>query len=255
MVNSWAVVDAFGFQQVPPVQLRERYPSFRSLQRIQTAMPSTIDNINILYPQSEAALRNAASRKDGYWPFIAKNETPPQDFTYGEFPLDFFESLLTLAVASCPSCPDGVRSNAELIDLGSGSGRLVMTAASSSNRWRKVRGIEILPSLHELALNKLRDASTMGFLSTEVQFENCDWSSHDLNLSTADVVFSYTTALRSSGSVLSALTEAIRLKLKPGCVVVTTDYELGHGFTLVASADGRNEGAGGECTGYVFIKD
>lgn len=220
-----------------------------------TTCPVTIGRIEELYPPSEEALRYATSRKDGYWPFAAQNEIPPQDFTYGEFPLDFFEELVTLAAASSASCPGGIRSNAEFVDLGAGSGRLVIAAASSVNNWRTCRGVEILPSLYSLSLRKLNDASAMpGFLTAKVSFENNDWGSPYLDLSMADVVFSYTTALRSSGSVLQALTDAISSKLKPGCIVVTTDYILGDGFELAASMHGKNEGAGGECTGYVFLK-
>ncbi len=210
-----------------------------------------------IYPPAEVAQRNAASRKDGYWPFVARNEIPPQDFVYGEFPLDFFQDLIALAISMSPSCPGGVCKDAEFVDLGAGSGRLVIAASSSKNHWRKCRGVEILRSLHNLSLDKLTYATTIpGFLTAQqVEFENCDWGSADLDLSTADIVFSYTTALQSiDGSVLQALTEAISSKLKSGCVVVTTDYMLGDGFDLAASKIGKNEGVGGDCTGYVFVK-
>jgi hypothetical protein len=112
-------------------------------------------------------------------------------------------------------------------------------------------------SLHELSLEKLSHASTFPEFITakQIEFENADWGSPGLDLSTADVVFSYTTALQSSGgSVLQALTDAISSKLRSGCVVITTDYILGDGFNLVATKHGRNEGVGGECTGYIFLK-
>jgi hypothetical protein len=210
-----------------------------------------------IYPPSEVAQRNAVSRKDGYWPFVAKNEIPPQDLVYGEFPLDFFQELVTIAISISASCPGGMCKDAEFVDLGAGSGRLVLAAGSSVNHWRKCRGIEILLSLHELSLEKLSYAAKFPEFITakQIEFENADWGSPDLDLSTADVVFSYTTALQSSdGSVLQELTEAISSKLRSGCVVITTDYVLGDGFNLVASKDGRNDGAGGDCTGYVFLK-
>lgn len=210
-----------------------------------------------IYPPSEVAQRNAVSRKDGYWPFVARNEIPPQDFVYGEFPLDFFQELVSIAVSISASCPGGMCQDAEFVDLGAGSGRLVLAAGSSVNQWRKCRGVEILLSLHELSLEKLSHASTFPEFITakQIEFENADWGSPGLDLSTADVVFSYTTALQSSGgSVLQALTDAISSKLRSGCVVITTDYILGDGFNLVVTKHGRNEGVGGECTGYIFLK-
>ena len=47
-----------------------------------------------LFPSSEYALRNAASRTDGYWPFIGRKEEPPLGLTYGEFPLPLFTSSI-----------------------------------------------------------------------------------------------------------------------------------------------------------------
>ena len=53
-----------------------------------------ISGINALYPPHELSNRNARSRTDGYWKYVARGERPPQEFTYGEFDVDFFGMLL-----------------------------------------------------------------------------------------------------------------------------------------------------------------
>ena len=52
---------------------------------------------NHLFPPSDYSMRNAASRKDGYWPFVSRKEEPPLDFTYGEFPLPLFNAAIDRA--------------------------------------------------------------------------------------------------------------------------------------------------------------
>ena len=58
----------------------------------------------------------------------------------------------------------------EFLDLGSGAGRLVLAAASMDTRWKRVRGVEFLTSLHELAQEKLELArSEPGLLASHVR--------------------------------------------------------------------------------------
>jgi len=236
-----------------------------------------LEQVNVLYPREEEYQRIQAARKDGYWPYISKKEEPPADFTYGEFPLPFFAELVDFAVVNyakrdCAGDPGSglnpPRSNRcermEFLDLGSGAGRLVLAAASMDTRWKRVRGVEFLTSLHELAQEKLELArSEPGLLASHVDFENASWDDKDLDLSTVDVAFAYTTALTTQDGLLAGLTAALMSKLSPETIVITTDYQLGAGFTLLTSMEGENPGVGGSAenpgkglsTGYIFRKD
>lgn len=142
-----------------------------------------LEQVNVLYPREEEYQRIQAARKDGYWPYISKKEEPPADFTYGEFPLPFFAELVDFAVVNyakrdCEGDPGSglnpLRSSRcermEFLDLGSGAGRLVLAAASMDTRWKRVRGVEFLTSLHELAQEKLELArSEPGLLASHVR--------------------------------------------------------------------------------------
>ena len=151
--------------------------------------PGTLQQIDALYPMLEESQRVAASRKDGYWPYISKKQEPPQEYTYGEFPLPLFGELIDKASSYANVCSGGTRMDAEFLDLGSGAGRLVLAAAAMSNPWKTCRGVEYLPSLHSLALEKLTEAKAMNFLTSEVILEECSWDAPELNLSQVDVAF------------------------------------------------------------------
>ena len=201
-------------------------------------------------------MRNAAARKDGYWPFISKKQTPPTEYTYGEFPLPFFSELIDRGVNLLPSLHNGQRSGAEFVDLGSGAGRLVLAAASMNPGWKRVRGVEFLPSLHSLAEEKLSEAKALPeFLTSPVVLEARSWDSPELDLSSVDIAFAYTTALPAEGGLLVSFTQALKSKLKKNTVVITTDYQLGDGFSLLSTIDGENPGTGGLSTGYIFLKE
>ena len=78
--------------------------------------------MELLYPTTDLSTRVAASRTDGYWPYISRKEEPPQDFTYGEFPLEFFQEVTTRAThLITPPLSHGTdRLGATFLDLGSG---------------------------------------------------------------------------------------------------------------------------------------
>ena len=120
--------------------------------------------------------RNAASRKDGYWPFIAKKEEPPQSLTYGEYPLPFFLELVEKAARYAGLEED--YSQACMADLGSGTGRLVLWAAINQ-RWKSCLGVELLPDLHRVATEQLAlaRASECAELirADDVVYENASW--------------------------------------------------------------------------------
>jgi len=203
--------------------------------------------------------RNAASRKDGYWPFISKKQEPPQALTYGEYPLPFFLELIEKA--SDYAGLNGDYSQASMADLGSGTGRLVLWAAVNQ-RWKSCLGVELLPDLHRIASEQLAAAQAhecvhADFIrADEVAFENASWD--DAALGHLDVVFGYTTCLqdmvRNDDGVLLELTESLNRRLRRGCIVVTTEYRLGDGFRLIESIDGQNAFIGGVSTGHIHEK-
>jgi hypothetical protein len=108
-----------------------------------------IEAIDELFPPKGLDQRIALSRKDGYWPFISSGDEPPQEFVYGEFDVDFFSQVVDRAIELY-----GKDEAKVFCDLGSGTGRLVLTAAALHN-WDLVRGVELLPSIHQQAVEKL----------------------------------------------------------------------------------------------------
>ena len=143
--------------------------------------------IDKLYPPLELSNRNAKSRTDGYWKYIERGEKPPQEFTYGEFDIEFFGMLLdrtwehylegfnkcehdhdnddnnsakSVPYSKGQSSSDETEhttrtpwNNKIFCDIGSGAGRLVLSAAALHPNWKLCRGVEILPNLHDLATN------------------------------------------------------------------------------------------------------
>lgn len=107
-----------------------------------------LESIDEVFPPNLLNQRIALSRKDGYWPFISTGEDPPQEFVYGEFDVEFFCHAIDKARELHPD-PQ------VFCDLGSGTGRLVLVAAALHPSWKLVRGIELLPGIHEQAVAKL----------------------------------------------------------------------------------------------------
>ena len=210
-----------------------------------------------LFPSEELSLRNAASRTDGYWPFVARKEEPPMAFTYGEFPLSFFSLVLDRACAAAGR-DRTARSELSFLDIGSGAGRLVLWAAVT-HKWKAGRGIEVLPGLHRAACKKLEAALDMRHeleLRTIPEFLEGSWDDASvLPWAEVDVSFAYTTAFpHGEDAVLHDLTSALAARLRRGCIVCTTDYRLGTGFELVDSLEGDNEGVGGRSIVYMYRK-
>lgn len=82
-------------------------------------------------------------------PYISSGDEPPQELVYGEFDVEFFAQVVDRAI----ELYDG---DAKVFcDLGSGTGRLVLVAAALYD-WDLVRGIELLPGIHEQAEEKLQ---------------------------------------------------------------------------------------------------
>ncbi|CAB9505118.1 Histone methylation protein DOT1 [Seminavis robusta] len=117
-----------------------------------------LQGLSRLYPPESLEERNAASRTDGYWPFIQKGQDPPKQFTYGEFDLGFFAQLLDRVQQEYDTSNDGDGWKDKVFcDIGSGAGRLVLAAAALHPQWKLCRGIEILQGISDVANAKLQE--------------------------------------------------------------------------------------------------
>ena len=211
-----------------------------------------------LYPASDYSMRNAASRTDGYWPFVSAKQDVPISLTYGEFPLPLFTRAVDRACELAGLA--GGRAGATFADIGSGSGRLVLWAACT-HEWKEVHGVELLPSLHAEALRRLDSARELHALrdGLALQTERIVLSKGSFEDPTVlpwrdvDVAFAYTTAFpHDEAGVLTELTEALVPRLARGCLVCTTDYRLGEdSFELIDDLEGENDGVGS--VSQVFI--
>lgn len=217
---------------------------------------------NGLFSADGYEMRNAASRKDGYWPYVSRKEKPPTALVYGEFPLPFFHRVLERACMHGGYLDGNQRSEATFADLGSGTGRLVLWAAATE-QWKRCVGVELLSSLHEAAVAKLTEAQSdscaLSPLPTaEIELYEGSWEDDSLLAwSELDVCFAYTTAFdHGSDGRLHAFSEALAPTLRRGCIVCTTDYQLSpaSGFELLEQLDGPNEGVGGTSVAYIHRK-
>ena len=115
-----------------------------------------------LFPPKDLSLRNAASRKDGYWQYISQGKEPPEHLTYGEFDFYFFAELLDRAryyYKSGESTDDNFSMDGwegmTFTDIGSGTGRLVFAAAALHPGFKLCRGVEVLPTIQQVAIKNL----------------------------------------------------------------------------------------------------
>jgi hypothetical protein len=122
-----------------------------------------LEAIDELFPPQGLDQRIALSRKDGYWPFVSSGDEPPQELVYGEFDTAFFARILQRAGEimtnenennNNPHRSSSLFEDSVFCDLGSGTGRLVLTAAALFP-WKLCRGIELLEGIHEQAVEKL----------------------------------------------------------------------------------------------------
>jgi hypothetical protein len=218
--------------------------------------------MNQLFPPAELEKRNAQSRTDGYWPYIQNGDDPPADLTYGEFDLYFFSQLLDRA-ANIRRQQDRMESNGVgwedkvFVDIGSGTGRLVFSAAALHPQFRLCRGIELLPTIHEQAVQNLQSCrlpsssghaltvhalssdSTPGFLPmAPVELVCGSLDDPYVYFGDADLIFVFSSCMTSS--LLQRLACAVGRQCRPGTLVVTTEYMLPlEGFVQPVERDER----------------
>ena len=98
-----------------------------------------------------------------------KCDDPRTEYTFDQFPLESFDSLIDRAL-------DHVEQSSQhktIVDLGSGCGRLVFYASLTRERWN-VHGVEIGTQLHALAVNSLQRGVEKGWLIQSSSTNNND---------------------------------------------------------------------------------
>jgi len=258
-------------------------PDTRSLSGVRYG--SVLSGIDALYPPSGWQLRNAASRTDGYWPYITKGDEPPRDLVYGEFDLYFFARLLDRAhyhfVGSADDAPPATWEGKVFVDLGSGTGRLTLGAAALHPSWKLCRGIELLKGLHEMGETNLakcddvagsgnfclnlgkEDGVEVGPLPmSDVKLSCGSFDDVDEYFGDTDCAFAFSTAF--TPELMGRLGAAVCRQCQPGSIVITTDYMLplenyvdgipdpgSYRLELAEKVDGWNWLTGGESTAFI----
>lgn len=145
----------------------------------------------------------------------------------------------------------------EFIDLGSGLGKVVMTAAVSV-AFESYLGVELLPYRHKLAINRFEEfcqsingciadptveaigpesqdvfyqlnVEHLSQIPTKVSFQSGDMFACDV--SRASLIFMYSTCF---GSLMHKIANKLAGEAPEGCLVSTTTYAINHpGFELV----------------------
>jgi hypothetical protein len=225
---------------------------------------NVLNGIHQLYPSHQLDVRNALSRKDGYWPYVQKGTTPPKQFTYGEFDFYFFAELLDRAVSWMSDTQRGEADNdgplppPVFCDLGSGTGRLVFAAAALHPEWQLCRGIELLPgishsavqilkelemddqpNLDDVAVEPRRDdepqvrtllvnddnAVTKRIPLAPIEFTCGSFLDPYVYFGDAGIIFAFSSCM-DANLVNNGLVQAIARQCQPGTIVITTDVEL-----------------------------
>ena len=210
-------------------------------------------------------------------------DDPRLTMTYAEFPLQSLDVLLDAAVQYLPN--ERLHSSSvDMVDIGSGLGRIVLYAALSrgvqQSPWH-VHGIELSPVLHEQALLLAQEGVKRGvFLSsmqpttstTGIQSNGGENSFsllkgrpedyRDSMIGKADVVFAYSTAFNAKqfdpevGALIldTEWSNMLGNECQNGCVAITTDRALDPrcGWKLRKQIDVVNPELFGS-TGYIHV--
>jgi hypothetical protein len=250
----------------PPTPLRPQANPFARPEAMSTSgvnYQNVLNGIHQLYPSDQLDVRNALSRKDGYWPYVQKGTTPPKQFTYGEFDFYFFAELLDRAVSwmndtQRESDDDDPLSPPVFCDLGSGTGRLVFAAAALHPEWQLCRGIELLPGISHSAVQILEElemddqpnhdapnvephrdetppvrtllvndgtAETKRIPLAPIEFTCGSFLDPYVYFGDASIILVFSSCM-DSNLVNNGLVQAIGRQCQPGTIVITTDVEL-----------------------------
>mmetsp|Transcript_9678 Transcript_9678/g.24126 ORF Transcript_9678/g.24126 Transcript_9678/m.24126 type:complete len:355 (+) Transcript_9678:186-1250(+) len=211
----------------------------------ETLVDSVVECIDELYPPQGLDQRIALSRKDGYWPFISTGEDPPQELVYGEFDVAFLDESLQKACQLI----DTPESQIVFCDLGSGTGRLVLAAAALHPEWKLVKGIELLETIYQEALDTVESCRSKSpekddtavnndsefSLSSRlplapIELECGSFTDPYSSFYDADILFCFSSCLPDN--IRIELARSIGRQSRPGTVVITTEYPLPAGGAL-----------------------
>jgi len=216
--------------------------SLRPSTNLFTVLDQVSTEVDAIFPPDGIESRNAASRTDGYWRYVQRNDDPPLEFTYGEFPINSFHKVLQTAM-SHHSSPTN------FIDLGSGAGRLVVAASLLFPCLTPCTGVEVLPSLHDLAASILSDNP-----NPSVSLVCGSWTDKYLYLGDADIIFCYSSCLPPAQR--TELMQSLVRQLEPGTIIATTEYSFagvldGYEIEAIENFDVNNDLVGGTSTVYI----
>ena len=198
---------------------------------------------NTLFGKRLAVSGAFRQNEDDYQAKVISVRDPSLELAYGEFPFDSVDALVDAALQHC----DANTSSLTFVDLGSGAGRVCLyMAMTRPSNWR-VLGIEVVPSLHELACQAAQAAIEMQPVGDSDYRADTSPSSLQLFLGPAqdythvlqqaDIVFCYSTAWDTAGfstdtgaMVLSTNWMQLLQSVRPGTLVITTDRSCDPAF-------------------------
>lgn len=225
----------------------------------------------LLLPETERGIRmNVGRDAQGLEQSTPVSPTDPRmQLTYGEFPLRSMDELIDLALPHVTCSGDG---RIEMVDLGSGCGRLALYASltrGTPKRPWSISGIEISSMLHNVAVesvtkgvheNLFDDSDTS--CGTSLLFHTGPAAEFKELFDKVNLIFCYSTAWEARGfneewgaMILgSEWSLMLAQACRPGCVVITTDRALDpkDGWVLVDRLDVENREVMGS-TGFIQV--
>ncbi|KAL3908082.1 MAG: hypothetical protein SGILL_008618, partial [Bacillariaceae sp.] len=197
------------------------------------------------------------------------SNAPHLAMTYAEFPLQSFDVMMDAAMQYIPND----RGVIEMVDIGSGLGRIVFYTALSrgtqQQQWH-VHGVEISNLLHQQALLLAQEGVERDIFGVQPNKGQNVLSLHegriqdhqDSILSKTDLVFAYSTAFNAKnfdpeiGALLldAEWSQLLGDACPHGCVAITTDRALDrrYGWKLLERIDVENKEVFGS-TGYIQV--
>ena len=256
-----------------PIALRAAKISASVLNRLSREEGLAVVNNCLLTLDEYWARVTAAKDAQGFaLSTVILGDDPRLCFSYGEFPTQSTDALIDLALTHVPP----IEGTVEMLDLGSGCGRLVcyfaLTRGTLEQPW-SVQGVEISSTLTDIA-----SRAVMTGMSQNLFIKNDDGTDmHGHNtlalhlgaaedladvISHADLIFAYCTTFKTDGfsEELGAMildqqwSQLLANSCRKGCVVITTDRVLDprHGWQLLDRLDVDNREVMGS-TGYIQV--
>lgn len=226
-----------------------------------------LQGLDGLYPPTDYSQRNQISREGGYWPFIKGGEEPPRELTYGEFDLPFFAEIIDKANSFAAADSIGSWAGKTFCDIGSGTGRLVISAAALHPDMKLCRGVEYLTEIHEFGEQIVWQCRNGMYVSDDrstlpmAPIELTRGSIGDPYTYIADIDVAFISSSAMTSDVLEMISVAVGTQCKVGTIVVSTDYEIpsegivdgkSYKLELLEVLDGYCWVVGGTSTAYFY---